>query len=211
MTVTSDPAAPVVAVVKPPQQGGARTRASAPMRVGSIWLALIAPALAILALADLYLLIQFWPISAPVGEVPPVAQDVFVLGATLSNVPRETLFFAVVILSGGLGGAVHSLRSLAWYVGGQRFVNSWVLNYFYLPLTGALTAMILYLIVRAGFLAGSSVEATSPYGFAALGALGGLFSEQGVKKLREVFETLLTKHEEGPHSKNEAIGEAGPG
>lgn len=197
--------AAVVAVVKPAHQAS-KTR---PVTVGSIGLAIIAPLLAILALGDLYLLIQFWPVTAGVGEVPPKAQDVVLFGTTYAAVPREMLFFAVVILSGGLGGAVHSLRSLAWYVGGQRFVRSWVLNYFYLPIVGALTATILYLIIRAGFLAGSSVDATSPYGFAAMGALAGLFSEQGVRKLKDVFETLLTKPEQGPNSRHEAVSEAG--
>jgi len=188
-----------------------RSRTPKAETVGSFGLALIAPVLAVLAIVDLYLLVQFWPASVAPGQTSGDAQDVYVFGATLKQVPRETLFFAIVILAGALGGSVHSLRSLAWYVGGQRFVRSWILNYFYLPLIGSLTAVILYLIVRAGFLAGTSIEATSPFGFAALGALGGLFTEQGVKKLKEVFETILTKADEGPHSKNEAVGEGGSG
>jgi len=170
MAGSNDPTTPaVVAVVKPNTRAGF----SRSVQVGTLGLAIIAPLLGILALADLYLLIQFWPEAAAVGEVPAKAQDIVVFGTTYSQVPRETLFFAVVILSGGLGGAVHSMRSLAWYVGGQRFVRSWILNYFYLPIVGALTATVLYLIIRAGFLAGSSVDASSPYGFAAMGALRG--------------------------------------
>lgn len=210
MTGTSEPAVgAVVAAVKSQEQVSSGTSERTAADVSSIWLAVIAPAMALLALLDLYLLVQFWPASAGAGEVPPKFQDVAVFGATFAQVPRETLFFAVVILSGALGGFVHSLRSLAWYVGAQRFFRSWVLNYLYLPLVGALTAVILYLIIRAGFLAGTSAEATSPFGFAALGAMSGLFTEQGVKKLKEVFETLLTKADEGPHSKDAPISDNG--
>jgi hypothetical protein len=179
------------------------------MLATSTLVALVAPFLALWALVDLYLIIQFWPASAGIGEVPPAAQDVAILGIKFPQVPRETLFFAVVILAGSLGGSVHSLRSLSWYVGGQQFVRSWTLRYLYLPIIGSLLAIILYIIVRAGFLAGAAVDASSPFGFAALGALAGLFSDQGVKKLRDVFEVLLTKAEEGPNSRNEAASGTG--
>jgi len=209
MTDPAQPTAPaVVAAIKPAL--GSAVGAKPRMNVGAAWIALIAPAMALLALADLYLLVQFWPETAGLGEVPAKAQDVYVFGVTLAQVPRETLFFAMVILAGGLGGFVHALRSFGRYVGAQRLVRSWLLNYLYTPLIGALTAVLLYLIVRAGFLAGS-VDATSPFGFAALAAMTGLFTEQGVKKLKDVFETLLAKAEPGEHPLQEAAIEGGSG
>ena len=202
--------AAVVPLVKSHEAGSHGARAK-PILAGSFLVATVAPFLALLAIVDLYLLVQFWRASAGIGEIPPAAQDVTAFGATFTQVPRETLFFAVVILAGVLGGSVHSLRSLSWYVGGQRFVRSWTLRYLYLPIIGALLAFILYIIVRAGFLAGAAVDATSPFGFASLGALAGLFSDQGVKKLRDVFEILLTKAEEGPQSRNETVADAKTG
>ena len=163
-----------------------------------LWVWILGFILGLVALVETYLLVQFWPASVGPGAIPPASADVLVFGQTLSAVPRETLFFIVVILGGSLGGSIHALRSLAWYVGVQRLSRSWVLRYCYLPIVGALLALVLYIIVRAGFLAGTSVDASSPFGFVALGALAGLFSDQGVTKLKTVFETLLAEAERGP-------------
>lgn len=182
-----------------------------PVLAGPMWLSIVAAVLAVIALLTLYVLVQFWPATAAVGEVPPDFQDITAFGVTFAQVSRETLYFVVVISAGALGGSVHALRSVGWYAGGQRLVRSWTLRYLYLPLVGAMLATILYIIVRAGFLSGSSVETSSPFGFVALAALAGLFSDQGIRKLRQVFETLLTEAQEGPHPKAEPAAEGGQG
>ena len=50
------------------------------------------------------------------------------------------------------------------------------------------------------FSANTTVEQTSPFGFAALAGLVGMFSEQAVLKLKEVAEILLTKPKSGANS-----------
>jgi len=62
--------------------------------------------------------------------------------------------------------------------------------------------MIFYVVVRGGFFSPQTTfEQTSPFGFAALAALVGLFSEQAVLKLKEVAETVLEAPAPGEDSK----------
>ena len=188
-------------VATAPRTAAAASSPSLAARVRTWWLWPLALGLALLAFTEAYLLVQFWPATAGAGQaVPADSADVTIFGQVWTAVPRETLFFLVVILGGGLGGTIHSLRSLAWYVGSQHLTRSWALRYCYLPLVGALLALALYVIVRAGFLAGTSVDASSPYGFVALGMLAGLFSDQGITKLKSVFEVVLSEPDQGPAS-----------
>ena len=81
-------------------------------------------------------------------------------------------------------------------------VWSWAAFYLLLPFTGAMLAVIFYLVVRGGFFSPqASTETTSPFGFAALSALVGLFSPQATLKLKEVAETIFTKPAAGADHK----------
>jgi hypothetical protein len=81
-------------------------------------------------------------------------------------------------------------------------VWSWVAYYLLLPLTGAILAVIFYFVVRGGFFSPqSSFDQTSPFGFAALSALVGLFSPQATLKLKEIAETIFSKPGSGEDSK----------
>lgn len=54
--------------------------------------------------------------------------------------------------------------------------------------------MIFYMLLRGGlFSPTTTVADTSPFGFAAIAALVGMFTNQASEKLRTVFETLMTK------------------
>jgi hypothetical protein len=55
---------------------------------------------------------------------------------------------------------------------------------------GISLALILYFVVRAGFLTGGADD-VSPYGIATLAALAGMFSKQATDKLEEVFLTVF--------------------
>ncbi|PYL76761.1 MAG: hypothetical protein DMF26_05685 [Verrucomicrobia bacterium] len=62
--------------------------------------------------------------------------------------------------------------------------------------------MIFYVVVRGGFFSPQTTfENTSPFGFAALAALVGLFSEQAVLKLKKVAETVLEPPAPGEDAK----------
>jgi IPT/TIG domain len=108
----------------------------------------------------------------------------------------STSLFLIAILSGALGSLLHSLRSLYWYAGNRKLVWSWAIMYMLLPFSGSVLATIFYIIIRAGFLPSSGTTPTvpnTPYGFAALGALVGLFSEEAVLKLKQVAETVFAR------------------
>jgi hypothetical protein len=109
----------------------------------------------------------------------------------------EERMFWIVLLSGALGGLVHSLRSFAWYAGNRKLVVSWTAFYMTLPVVGATMAVIFYLVIRGGFFPQAQIAETSPFGFAALAVLVGMFTEEAAVKLKEVASTLLNPAEKG--------------
>jgi hypothetical protein len=132
-----------------------------------------------------YMVIAFFP-----NESGAKTANYFGANLTLG---RDTLIFIVVLAAGALGGTAHSLRSLFWYFGNASLRRRWMLMYTGLPFVGGLLALFFYLLLRGGLLAtqatGSDINA---YGFAAVGAVVGLFSEQAALKLLDVFSTLFS-------------------
>lgn len=111
---------------------------------------------------------------------------------------NEDRLFLIVLFAGTLGGMVHALRSLVWYIGNRRLRWSWSALYFLTPFSSAAIALVFYFVLRGGFFSPtSSVTDTSPFGFAALAALIGMFTEEAINKLRGVAETILTPKEQG--------------
>jgi hypothetical protein len=110
----------------------------------------------------------------------------------------EVRLLWIVILAGALGSLIHAMRSVYWYVGNRNLVRSWLAKYFVMPFTGSALAVMFYFVIRGGFFSPQSdFSQTSPFGFAALSAMVGLFSEQAVLKLKQVAETILSKPESG--------------
>lgn len=104
----------------------------------------------------------------------------------------NTILLLLVALMGFLGNMVHVATSLTTYVGMGTFQRNWVLWYFVKPFTAAGLAIILYFIIRAGFLSyGSGASSVSLYGILALAALAGLFTDSATLKLKEVFEVIF--------------------
>lgn len=111
---------------------------------------------------------------------------------------REFLFFLIVALAGALGGLIHTIRSFAWYVGYRQMRWSWVPYNLLLPIVGTLAGTVFYLVLRAGlFSPSTSVDQASPFGFAAISMLAGLFSPQAFEKLRLIAEDVFAKGPEG--------------
>src|SRR5438552_679221 len=119
----------------------------------------------------------------------------------------EVRLLLIVILAGALGSLVHTVRSIFWYVGNRLLKWSWVPKYILQPFAGSALAVIFYVVVRGGFFSPQTTfENTSPFGFAALAALVGLFSEQAVLKLKKVAETVLAKPAPGADSEPQDEG-----
>ncbi|MEO6444365.1 MAG: hypothetical protein ABIZ91_17705 [Gemmatimonadaceae bacterium] len=132
-------------------------------------------------------------------------------GGLLGPLPRRSqdlALFVIVLLSGALGGLLHSLRSFVWYVGNRDLLWSWIPRYLALPVEGALLSAVMYLLIRAGFVGLQGTTDVSPYGFAGAGALIGLFSQPAVLKLKQVAETLFTSPPKGADARPQGEGES---
>ena len=193
----------------PPPRNDSRQRVSAwgESFVGPWIIALLVVVIGLAALS-LYGLWAFWPAESSTANAAalPARKTVNFFGyhRVLS---RESLFFVMIAFAGALGGMVHSLRSLAVYVGNRDLRWSWVPFYLLKPVLGAVLATLLYFVLRAGLFSPSvSSKQASPYGFAAISALAGLFTDQAVEKLRKVAEELFDKPPEAGDKLGTAAG-----
>ncbi len=165
--------------------------------VGPVGIVLITAYLILAAVLLLYGLVQFWPPPAPATGSAPTSSPVTFLFWTLSVSDEVRLIF-IVAMAGAMGSLVHALRSLYWYVGNRDLVFSWLAMYVLLPFVGSTLGLVFYFVIRGGFFSPSAtIEQTSPFGFAALAGLVGMFTEQAVLKLKQVAETLLAESQEG--------------
>jgi hypothetical protein len=176
--------------------------------VGPVGIVLITAYLILASIILLYGLVQFWPPPAPATGSAPASSPVAFLFWTLSVSDEVRLIF-IVAMAGALGSLVHALRSLYWYVGNRELVFSWLAMYILLPFVGSTLGLVFYFVIRGGFFSPSAtIEQTSPFGFAALAGLVGMFTEQAVLKLKQVAETLLAEPQEGAdHVKPTTEGE----
>jgi hypothetical protein len=141
------------------------------------------------------------PTQTSLAASPPVSTSGPVLPTTPPRIKifrwefpiwDEVRLLLIVILAAALGNLVHTVRSVYWYVGNRSLKWSWVAKYVLQPFAASALAVIFYLVVRGGFFSPQTkFENTSPFGFAALAALVGLFSEQAVLKLKTVAETVF--------------------
>jgi hypothetical protein len=149
----------------------------------------------------LYCIWAFWPTqqARAAGGVVALKQDqkLVFLGAHFTT-SLDVVLFVIVAAAGALGGVVHTMRSLTWYVGNRHLRWSWVPFYVMLPLVGASAATVFYLVLRAGLFSPSATTTqVNPFGFAAIAGLVGLFSEQAMEKLHDVFGSLLAPARRG--------------
>lgn len=155
------------------------------------WIIAFTVCLLVLAGVLLYSLWVLWPSGV---ETNRQWKTVHYFGAEV-NVKTETLFFAIVAFSGALGGLVHTLRSFSMYVGTRNLRWSWIPFNLLLPVVGALGGTVFYLVFRGGLFStsASTADVANPYGFAAIAALVGLFSEQAMEKLRLIAREMFAE------------------
>jgi hypothetical protein len=151
------------------------------------------------------------PVSTPAPAPQPTPSRIVIFGRPF-EIWDEVRLLLIVVIAGALGSLVHEIRSLFWYVGNRWLKWSWVAKYILQPFAGSSLALIFYVVVRGGFFSPQTTFAnTSPFGFAALAAIVGLFSEQAVLKLKEVSEMVLTKPPRGADSiKHKNVAETVP-
>jgi len=139
------------------------------------------------------------------------SSDIAKAAYTYSCAPAsDSDLFLLVVFAGALGGALHGLRSLAWYVGLRSLVKSWTLMYVLLPFTGATIAVIFYAVIRAGLLQVQANKNTS-VALIAIAVLVGLFSQQAAVKLKDIADAFLAKPASGPPGETKPQGSLPPG
>jgi hypothetical protein len=150
----------------------------------------------VVVLFVLYTLWQFWPTAAILSAVRPTKVHYLWMTKTVS---AEVRLFIVVAIAGALGGLLHASRSFAWYVGHSSLKWRWLPYYIVTLFIGAGLATIVYVVVRGGIISGKpdSTGNLNPYGFAAIGAIVGLFSEQALEMLRRVAGDLFAQAPQG--------------
>ena len=157
-------------------------------KAGVIALSVLANASGVVALYSLW---SFWPLGSGTGTSSEQSVSWFGCHTRLN---REFLFFLTVALSGGIGGLIHTIRSLVEYMGRRKLLWSWVPYNALLPIVGALAGTVFYLVLRAGlFSPSTSVQQASPFGFAAISILAGLFSPQAFEKLRALASQVFSE------------------
>ena len=108
-----------------------------------------------------------------------------------------------------LGGLIHGVRSITWYVGNRNLRRSWLLFNLMLPIVGALGGTVFYVVLRAGlFSPSTSAAQASPFGFAAVAMLVGLFSEQALEKLRQLAAQMFAESPTGADHVDPVSGDA---
>jgi hypothetical protein len=133
-------------------------------------------------------------IQKKIQETGSRATDV---NADGNRIHLNTILLILVAGMGFLGSMVHVASSFTSFVGNGTFENRWILWYFVKPFTAAGLAVIIYFVIRAGFMGyGSDASSVNLYGILALSALAGLFTDNATLKLKEVFDVVFKPKDE---------------
>jgi hypothetical protein len=128
-------------------------------------------------------------IEVPIGHV--FVKWIFLwFEATFS---LEVRLILLVLFTGAFAASIYGIKSFADYAGEETLTASWCWLYFARPIMGSGLAFIFYLVIRAGFLATANADAKAinPFGFLAVAALVGMFSDKAMLKLGDVFNALF--------------------
>lgn len=117
--------------------------------------------------------------------------------APVDKIHLNTILLLLVALMGFLGNMIHVVTSFTTFIGNGTFKRSWILWYCVKPFTASGLALIVYFIVRGGFLSyGSSAGSVSLFGILSISALAGLFTDSATIKLKEVFEVIFKPNDQ---------------
>jgi hypothetical protein len=130
--------------------------------------------------------------SGMLSIVPPAVYWNF-FGTGPRPLSPDVQLLLMVLTIGAFASSVYALKSLSDYRGDNRLFTSWITLYIIQPFEGAGSALLLYLVVRGGFLAGGGgdLKGVNQFGVCAIAGLAGAFSDVAFLKLREVFMTLF--------------------
>ncbi|MDZ4839949.1 MAG: hypothetical protein SGJ04_08080 [Bacteroidota bacterium] len=96
-------------------------------------------------LALLHVLFALWPDSARTNQI-------FNLFGQEHTFFQEQQILLLVLVGGGIGSMIHVIRSFSVHMANRNFSTSWSIWYLYRPFQGIIMALILYVVLRGGFL-----------------------------------------------------------
>ena len=105
-------------------------------------------------------------------------------------------FIILVLVMGALGACLHGISSLPLWIGKKKFKAEWTPWYLTRPFTGAILALLFYLLLRGGFLQQANVNTGGFYGIIGLAGLFGLFSKQALDKLSDIFNVVFASEKD---------------
>jgi hypothetical protein len=147
-----------------------------------------------LLLLSAYALIKLWPSSAAVpGNMTsaPVNATLFAQKVSLS---QEARLVILVLIAGAIGSLSFGLYAEFLHIARNDFDRRWTLWYFARPFVGAFFGLVFYLALRAGLLSTATpLSQLNIFGFMALSALVGMFTEETLAKFKLIAESMLTK------------------
>lgn len=158
------------------------------------------------------LLVAIWPSPfTPQGKTVPEIRSLWNFTDQV-----EVRLLMIVLVSGALGSAVSAARTYANFHGLGRYEPSWTWWYLMKVPIGMGLALFLYLVVRGGLFSaslsdsGAVMDTANPFGFAALGALAGMFAKEASDKLEEIFKAVFrTAEKPAPAPKIDRLEPAG--
>jgi hypothetical protein len=127
-----------------------------------------------------------------------------------NNIVRTLVFVGA---SGGIGGAVYSIRGFYHNLGGKTFEGNWIWWYIFRPLISAVTGVFLYFLIVGGLLSiSASTEVSFGKGvmfYCALAFLAGFSFTRFADKIDALSDTIFAKksgkeNEENPENPEEA-------
>jgi len=128
-------------------------------------------------------------------DKPTVKLNVFFLAYPL--ITREGQLLLLVVFAGALGSLFQATKTIADNINTRALGASSFWWYVTKPLLGVWLALIVYSVVRGGFMAGTPGESKvlNPFGVLAVAALVGMFADKAAQKLNDVFDVIVTVKE----------------
>lgn len=151
------------------------------------------------------LMIYTWPFATDAAKASDPPRTWLTL-----HVSKDQALLILVAIAGGIGSIVYCMRSATWYLGNLEFRRSWAPWYLAQPFIGAALGAMTYIVFRAGLIQPSKdgAEAVNLFGFLAISALVGLYTEQALSQLKLVAETVLRPAPKGEdRTKHLRLGE----
>ncbi|OHD26776.1 MAG: hypothetical protein A2086_02665 [Spirochaetes bacterium GWD1_27_9] len=113
----------------------------------------------------------------------------------IENISIEKLYMIIVLIAGALGSLILALRSFTKYVGTGNFDGSWTWWYLIKPFMGALLGLIFYFLIKSGILTNQNTALDiNIYGIVVVSIIAGMFTDQAIIKLEQIFGTLINKN-----------------